>query len=174
MSWVKTNPPKKKWKKSLYPTCYDYYTYILFGRQIVNHRTYRGFWGVGKVVKISKGDKLDIVLVKFGNRLQNVIASYNHPRRQVMTLKKGNLVTIYGVMGVSLITTNDKDGKPHRHLKRSIYAWGLMNWYVPMVADLRAIGKGDTEPLDEGLEAEESGDLPNLSLEEMDMKEVMK
>ena len=174
MSFVKTNPPKKKWKKSLYPTCYDNYSYILFGRMTANHKTYRGFFGIGKVVKISKGDKLDIVLVKFGNRLQNVIASYNHPRRQVMTLKKGNLVTIYGVMRVCLITVDGKDGKPHKHLKRSIYAWGLMNWYVPMVADLRAIGKGDTEELDKNIEAEEVGDLPNLSLEEMDMKEVMK
>jgi hypothetical protein len=49
-----------------------------------------------------------------------------------------------------------------------------MNWYVPMVADLRAIGKGDTEPLSKDDEELESGDLPNLSLEEMDMKEGMK
>jgi hypothetical protein len=174
MSFVKTNPPKKKWKKNLYPTCYDNYSYILFGRMTANHKIYRGFFGIGKVLKISKGDMLDIVLVKFGNRLQNVIASYNHPRRQVMTLKKGNLVSVYGVMGVKLISVDGKDGKPHKHLKRTIYAWGLMNWYVPLAGDLRAIGNGDTEELDKNIEAEESGDLPNLSLEEMDMKEVMK
>jgi hypothetical protein len=89
-------------------------------------------------------------------------------------LKKGNLVSVYGVMGVKLISVDGKDGKPHKHLKRTIYAWGLMNWYVPLAGDLRAIGKGDTEPLSKEEEAVESGELPNLSLEEMDMKEVMK
>ena len=143
---------------------------ILFNSNVkINGKIYRWFIGWGQVLKISKGDKLDIVLVKFGERAYNVVATRNHPRRQVMTLKRGYLATVFGYSRVHYVDVKNRKGEPIKAKRTHLYAWGFQGWYVPLIADLRAIGKGDTEEL-----SEKDEELEGMSLEEMDMKEVMR
>lgn len=109
--------------------CFRSETLFIFG--VDSKKTkYRWCLGVGRVCKIKQGENFDLVSINFGrNYAREIIVQYNHARRQLLTLKKGQLATFYGKFR---IWQNDKGDA------RSIfYAIGLQPWYVPKAMDIK-------------------------------------
>lgn len=80
--------------------------------------------GIGTVVKIQKGDELDIVYMFFGKKTRQIVVKHNHARRQIYSLKRGQLAWFYG-------TYKNYGNKVH------LYAKGFQAWYVPKAIDIK-------------------------------------
>ncbi len=74
---------------------------------------------------------------------------YNHARRQLLTLKRGQLATFYGKYRFYL-----EKGKP----KSLFYAYGLQAWFVPRALDIKQM---DLEAY-EKMQLEEEKSMLNL------------
>ena len=101
--------------------------------------------GVGTVVKIEKGNEMDMVMMNFGFVARRIIVKHNHARRQIYTLKKGQLAWFYG-----FAKYYDK--------KLCLFAKGFQGWYVPKALDIKNY---DDDQLVE-LEQEQEQDLVNF------------
>ena len=59
---------------------------MLFGWQKYHGRSYRPFYGVGVVYRVVKGEKQDLVYIRFGcfqsTKTRLVVIYHNHARRQ--------------------------------------------------------------------------------------------
>lgn len=96
--------------------------------------------GVGTVVKVQKGEKLDIVMMNFGRRYaRKILVFHNHARRQVYTLKRGSVATFYGLIRIY----RDSETTEWRV---AMYAFGFQCWFLPKVMDIKTY---DTDMLEE-------------------------
>lgn len=133
----KVTTTKQTWNSSGEPLIY-------LGK---NKDDYIAFMGVGTVCRVEKGERADRVLMHFGVALKSLYVVNNHARRQIYTLKKGQLAMVVGTCKVF----QDKG-------RRAMYfANGFLAWYVPKMLDIK---KYDTEDL-EKLEEEQDTDLTN-------------
>lgn len=109
--------------------CFRSETLFIFGIDS-EHTDYRWCLGVGKVIKIKKGENFDLLYLNFGRKYaREIIVQYNHARRQLLTLKRGQYATFYGKFRFYL----DDSGKS----KTTFYAYGLQAWYVPRMLDIK-------------------------------------
>lgn len=116
-----------------------YETLFVFGSPI-DHNDRRLCLGVGTITKIEKGNEFDIIRINFGRRYaRKIIVTHNHARRQLLTLKRGQLAWFYGYFKVY---ANGKN-------KQTIFfARGLQGWYVPKAVDIKALDNDNVESLD--------------------------
>lgn len=97
--------------------------------------------GVGIVKVIQKGEEFDLVGIDFGRGYsREIYVKNNHARRQIYTLKKGQLAWFYGFLKCYRI-----DGS----IKTSLYAKGFQGWFVPKNMDIVKIDPEDIEELSE-------------------------
>ena len=105
-------------------------TLMTFGKWFKQTR-YTTFVGIGKVTKVRKGDKLDIVNINFGRIYARELLVYdNHARRQIYTLKRGQYTWVIGYMRKEL----DKETKEYKTI---MLAYGFQAWYVPKTLDIK-------------------------------------
>ena len=115
---------------------------MLFGWQKYHGKKYRPFYGIGVVYRVVKGEKQDLVYVRFGpfntTKTRLVVVYHNHARRQILTLKRGQCCQVYGVC--RYFTTDIKlNGKDTKGLKLGLYATAIQGWYVPTMLDIRRL-----------------------------------
>ena len=97
--------------------------------------------GVGIVKTIQKGEEFDLVGIDFGRGFaREIYVKNNHARRQIYTLKKGQLAWFYGYMKVYTL-----EGKK----KVSMFAKGFQGWFVPRNMDIIKIDPNDIETMTE-------------------------
>lgn len=133
--------------------CFRSETLFIFGINAENTK-YRWCLGVGRVCKIKQGENFDLLYLNFGRKYaREIIVQYNHARRQLLTLKRGQLATFYGKFKIS--PTDDGE------IKTLFYAIGLQAWYVPKALDIKKMKLEETEPL-ERVEQEEEQEMNNL------------
>lgn len=91
--------------------------------------------GIGIVKKIEKGEDFDLVGMDFGRGYaRDIYVKNNHARRQIYTLKKGQLAWFYGFMKCYKI-----DGKK----KANLFAKGFQGWFVPKNMDIMKVDPND-------------------------------
>lgn len=115
---------------------------MLFGWQKYHGKRYRIFYGVGVVYRVVKGDKQDLVYVRFGTfqttKTRLVVVYHNHARRQTLTLKRGQCCQVYGIC--RYFSTEYTDLKTHekgRRVRLGLYATAIQGWYVPTMLDIK-------------------------------------
>ena len=95
--------------------------------------------GVGVVKKIEKGESFDIVRMDFGKGYwREIIVRMNHARRQIYTLKCGQLAWFYGFA---------KTYAEGRRRKIYLFARGLQGWFTPKNLDIKKLDPEDIEEL---------------------------
>lgn len=105
-------------------------------------KKYRPFYGVGKVYRVVKGDKCDLVYMVFGCfpdiKKRSVVVYDNHSRRQLLTLKRGQICQVFGLCRYYR-TDIELNGKLIKGggLKLGLYAHGFNGWYVPTMFDIK-------------------------------------
>jgi len=107
-------------------------------------------WGIGRVTHVEKGETMDIVCINFGRTYsRRILVIYNHARRQIYNLKRGQLATFFGEMKLY-----KEDGKT----KVVFLAKGFNAWFVPKMLDIK---KYDSDTIEELTEENET-DLLNF------------
>ena len=113
---------------------------MFFSYATHNNKRYRLFYGIGIVYRVVKGDKQDLVYINFGTfrdtKPRLVVTWDNHARRQIMTLKRGQVCQVYGI---SRMFTEEfqHNGETKRAVKMGLYAKGFLGWYVPTMLDIK-------------------------------------
>lgn len=134
---------------------------ILFDYSQRQGKSYRIFYGIGIVYRVVKGDKQDLVYINFGifkeQKTRLVVVYENHARRQLMTLKRGQVCQVYGVCR-HYTTKINLNGKESKGLRLGLYATAIQGWYVPTMLDIRKMPNND--------------DLVNPSEKEQDLMET--
>ena len=119
---------------------------MLFGWQKYNGKKYRLFYGIGVVCRVVKGDKQDLVHIRFGcfndARIRLVVVYRNHARRQLLTLKRGQVCQVFGF---ARYHTTDimLNGVKTKGTKIALYAHGISGWYVPTMLDIKKLPRND-------------------------------
>lgn len=139
--------------------CTLHETLFVFGC-VEGNKDYRQCIGLGRVGKVLKGDDLDIVYMNFGRRYgRQIIVKHNHARRQIYTLKKGNLAWFYGYYKVY----KKKDG-----IRETVFfAKGFQGWYVPKALDIKNYDLDSIEQIEKENEIDMTNFIDEL-LEEND------
>ena len=114
------------------------------------------FVGWGFVVKVQRGTEFDVVRINFGKegkKPRDIVVYENHARRQILTLKRGSVVEVFG-KGLVVVETNPQ-GIKYRQWKLMAYGFNL--WYVPTAHDFKKMTTDDevleqVEPLTEETE----------------------
>lgn len=105
-----------------------------------NDKHYRLFYGIGIVYRVVKGEKIDMVYINFGifkSIKTRVVVTYdNHARRQLMTLKRGQVCQVYGLCRYYQ-TECEINGEKKKGLRLGLYAKGILGWYVPTMMDIK-------------------------------------
>lgn len=113
---------------------------MLYSYSMHNKKRYRLFYGIGVVYRVVKGDKQDLIYINFGMFREHprrlVVAYENHARRQVMTLKRGQVCQVYGVCRY-IMTEFELNGKKQKGIRLGLYARAINGWYVPTMLDIR-------------------------------------
>lgn len=132
---------------------------ILFGKAEYEQR-YCLCLGVGRVCSIKTGEKFDWVRINFGRKYsRNIVVKNNHARRQIYTLKKGQIAWFYGYYA----TYTNEQGK----LESVLYAIAFQGWFVPKMFDIRKI---DTD-LPQEISEQEQEEMQSLITDLFDKKE---
>lgn len=134
---------------------------MLFSYSIHEHKRYRLFYGIGTVYRVVKGDKQDLVYINFGifkeTQTRLVVVYDNHSRRQLLTLKRGQICQVYGMC--RYFQTNVKvKGRDAKGVRLGLYAKGINGWYVPTMFDIRKMPVNEdlVEPTEKELEIQET------------------
>ena len=113
---------------------------VLFSHTKYSDKRYRLFYGIGVVYRVVKGEKCDLVYINFGlmkNRKPRLVVVFdNHARRQLITLKRGQVCNVYGLARF-YEHKKQVDGKETKSLKFGLYAKALQGWYVPTSFDIK-------------------------------------
>ena len=115
---------------------------MLFGWQKYHGKKYRPFYGVGVVYRVVKGEKQDLVYVRFGpfntTKTELVVVYHNHARRQILTLKRGQCCQMYGICRYF---TDDivLNGKETKGVRLGLYATAIQGWHVPTMLDIKRL-----------------------------------
>lgn len=120
--------------------CFKHETLFILGTP--NDSAKRKFIvGIGRPIKIMKGQEFDMVKMDFGNGCwRDIIVKSNHARRQIYTLKKGQYAWFYGFM------TNYVD---NGEFQTSLYARAFQGWFVPKNIDIKKIDPCEIDKLTE-------------------------
>jgi len=119
--------------------CFNRETLFIFGVDSKNTK-YRWCLGVGRVCKIKQGENFDLLYLNFGRKYaREIFVQYNHARRQLLTLKRGQLATFYGKFKIY----HNEEGE----LRTILYAIGLQPWYVPKAMDIKQIDLDEYEKI---------------------------
>lgn len=122
------------------------------GRKCELEENHKWFIGIGKVVKILKGDEFDIICVNFGRGiaeevLRKIIVKSDMARKQIATIKINQYADFFGdYVGVKL---KQKDGT--YKYESSFIAYAIRGWYVPRAYDIKRTPKEElpeTEQMD--------------------------
>ena len=115
----------------------------------VRHKgtTYRLFYGIGVVYRVVKREIDDLVYINFGVFKEHprrlVVVHDNHARRQLLTLKRGQICHVYGLCRYFMGKGKKVDGKPTQELKMLLIATGILGWYVPTMVDIKKQGNNN-------------------------------
>ena len=113
---------------------------MLFSYSLRNKKKYRLFYGIGVVYRVVKGEKQDLIYINFGmfreHKTRLVVAYENHARRQIMTLKRGQVCQVYGVCRY-FSTKMEHNGITTNAVKLGLYARAIQGWYVPTMLDIK-------------------------------------
>ena len=100
-------------------------------------------FGIGRVVRIEKGDKFDIVKITFGrNTSRQLIVISNHARRQILTLKRGQYCIFLGHYRLAKSPFNQGEKI------WMFYAHMLQGMYVPKMVDIRNYDGADLDTVE--------------------------
>ena len=118
-----------------------------------NGKEYKPFYGIGVVYRVVKGEKQDLVYIRFGcfpNIKVRVMFCYeNHARRQILTLKRGQVCQVWGICRYyqSDIWLN---GVKTKGIKLGLFPKGINGWYTPTMMDIRKMPDNEDiqEPTD--------------------------
>ena len=125
---------KRNYKNKIIPN----ESIMFYGDVVQDKKAYKLFHGIGKVCRIVKGEKLDLVYIRFstlaGQFPRIVIVINNRARRQIATLKRGQVCQVYGMCKY---TTFEYEGK--QRIRLGLYAEGLLGWYVPTTLDIKKL-----------------------------------
>ena len=143
------NQDEAIFKPSIYMECLPNESLMLYGWQKFRGKAYRQFYGVGKVFRVVKGEKQDLVYIRFSvlpvMKPRLVVVYDNIPRRQTLTLKRGQSCQVWGIC--RNFTTEYTDLKTHEeHKKRvrmGLYATALNGWYVPTMIDIKRLPENE-------------------------------
>ena len=134
---------------------------MLFSYSIHNHKRYRMFYAIGTVYRVVKGDKQDLLYMNFGlfkeRKTRLVVVYDNHSRRQLLTLKRGQICQVYGLC--RYFTTDIMlNGKKTKGIRLGLYAKGINAWYVPTMFDLRKMPTNEdlSSPTEKEVEIQET------------------
>lgn len=95
--------------------------------------------GLGIVRVIQKGEEFDLVGIDFGRGFaREIYVKNNHARRQIYTLKKGQLAWFYGTMKTCTVDNRKK---------ANFFAKGFQGWFVPKNMDIMKIDPNEVEKL---------------------------
>lgn len=123
-------------------THHSQYEALLFLGQPKEYKDKNYCLGVGIVKVIQKGEEFDLVGMDFGRGYsRQIFVKLNHARRQIYTLKRGQLAWFFGYLKVY----REKDGKP----KSVLFAKGFQGWYVPKNMDIKKIDPNEIDKLEE-------------------------
>lgn len=115
---------------------------MLFGNQKYRGKNYRPFYGIGIVYRVVKGEKQDLVYIRFGCfpsvKTRLVVIYHNHARRQTLTLKRGQCCHVYGICR-RFTTDITLNGKKTKGVRLALYAIAIQGWYVPSMMDIRKL-----------------------------------
>ena len=121
------------------------------------------FFGIGKVFNVTKGEKFDLVLIEFKpttekNRVgaRSVIVMGNHPRRQILTLKRGQFCMAYGYAYLVNRESEKEDGTKATYRKWQLYACALQGWHTPTMFDITKMRKDNETEEDKYIDMSES------------------
>lgn len=111
---------------------------MLFGLSKLNEKNYRQVYGVGRIYRISKGEKFDVVYMGYGlsRKWRKIIVMDNFARRQIMTLKKGHIASFYGYSKMYAHNYKGKDGLVKTKQVFMLFALGFLDWYVPRQVEI--------------------------------------
>lgn len=119
---------------------------MMFSYSMHNKKRYRLFYGIGVVYRVVKGDKQDLIYINFGmfreHQTRLVVAYENNARRQILTLKRGQVCQVYGVCRY-FTTEIELNGKKTKGVKLGLYARAIQGWYVPTMIDLKKMPIND-------------------------------
>lgn len=120
---------------------------MFFSYHTFHNKKFRQFYGVGTVYRIARGEKYDFVYINFGieptHKLTMVSVIDNKARRQILTLKRGQICQVYGVSCKANNTYKKEDGTYAKRLVNVYYAKGLNGWYVPTMLDIKKLPKNE-------------------------------
>lgn len=129
-------------------------TLFMFGSELDDERK-RHCLGVGRVAFIEKGKDMDLVFINFGRaHARRIIVINNHARRQIYTLKSGQLAWVYGYMK---IWTN-QEGK----VQMQMFAKGFQAWYVPKTIDIKNYDLDSLQEMPDNEEKETRDFIENI------------
>lgn len=117
-------------------------SFMIFGASYHKHKKYYLFYGIGIVYRVVKGDKQDLVYINFGifkeRRTRLVVVYENHARRQLLTLKRGQVCQVYGICRffTQKICVN---GTMANGVRLGLYAQAIQGWYVPTMMDIKKL-----------------------------------
>lgn len=130
-------------------------TLFMFGSIEKETKEKKFCMGVGRVTHIEKGNEMDLVWINFGRKYsRKIIVISNQARRQIFTLKHGQLTWFYGYMK----TWGDGVGKT----KMQLFAKGFQGWYVPKNLDIKNYDLGCVEPMSDKDEQETKDFIENI------------
>ena len=99
----------------------------------------RTCFGIGRVYHVEKGKDMDLVCINFGRHYaRKIIVRDNHARRQIYTLKKGQLCSYYGYMQVFV---------EDNQTKAVFFGMGFNAWFVPKKLDIKHYDSDTVEEL---------------------------
>lgn len=140
--FVKDNEPFVKPALNGEMQCLYGETLMLFENSRYRGKNYRPFYGIGVVYRVVKGDKQDLVYIRFGCfpnvKIRLVVVFHNHARRQILTLKRGQCCQVYG-MCRNFQTKINLNGQETQGVKLGLYAIAIQGWYVPTMLDIRKL-----------------------------------
>lgn len=117
-----------------------YESIVLFSHSRVSRKKCKIFFGIGIVYRVVKGEKCDLVYINFGlfptQKPRLVVVFENHARRQLITLKRGQVCSVYGLARF-YERKKEQDGVETKDLKFGLYAKAIQGWYVPTMFDIR-------------------------------------
>ena len=120
---------------------------MLFGYCTNNGKKYRLYYGIGRVYRVVKGDKMDMVYINFGlfrgHMTRVVVVHDNQARRQTLTLKRGQMCQVYGLCRYYQTKVKNKKGEEVSGTRLGLYATAIQGWYVPTMLDIRRLPKNE-------------------------------
>lgn len=119
---------------------------------------YSNFMAIGKVLRVSRGEEADLLYCCFYPMAKGdipkpraVIVSGNHPRRQLLTVKRGQYAIVYGKATRRFNDFTLNDGRTVKQPRWEFYAYAIQGLYVPNAFDVK---KAHQDKVDEELYTE--------------------